>query len=207
MRTAAPLALAMLDLSLGDAAAAEERLERVVLEPGLGRLLPVRWERSSVSKPRRSWDSDGSTRLGAGSNRSCGALVVGACEARLRRPSSLGGSSCRAANDARRCHRRRRGGGPDPWGAAAALPRGACLVRARRGAASGAAEAPHARRSSARSRDSRKSAPGSGSSARSPSSVAWRATPEWLVPDGHGAPGRGLRPRARRIGRSRAPCS
>ena len=44
MRTAAPLALAMLDLSLGDVAAAEERLERVVSEPGLGRLLPVRWE-------------------------------------------------------------------------------------------------------------------------------------------------------------------
>ena len=44
IRTAAPLALAMLDLSLGDAAAARERLARVVSEPGLGRLLPLRWE-------------------------------------------------------------------------------------------------------------------------------------------------------------------
>jgi len=44
IRTAAPLALGMLDLSLGDAAAAHERLARVVSEPGLGRLLPVRWE-------------------------------------------------------------------------------------------------------------------------------------------------------------------
>jgi ATP/maltotriose-dependent transcriptional regulator MalT len=44
VRTAAPLALAMLDLSLGDPAAAHARLERVASEPGLGRLLPIRAE-------------------------------------------------------------------------------------------------------------------------------------------------------------------
>jgi DNA-binding CsgD family transcriptional regulator len=44
VRTAAPLAMAMLDLSLGDAAGAHARLERVASETGLGRLLPIRWE-------------------------------------------------------------------------------------------------------------------------------------------------------------------
>ena len=44
IRTAAPLALAVLDLSLGDAPAAHARLGLVMSEPGLGRLLPIRWE-------------------------------------------------------------------------------------------------------------------------------------------------------------------
>jgi ATP/maltotriose-dependent transcriptional regulator MalT len=44
VRTAAPLALAMLDLSLGEPAAAHERVAQVMSVPGLGRLLPVRWE-------------------------------------------------------------------------------------------------------------------------------------------------------------------
>jgi ATP/maltotriose-dependent transcriptional regulator MalT len=43
-RTAAPLAIAMLELSLGNAAAAHHQLERVLSEPGLGRLVPVGWE-------------------------------------------------------------------------------------------------------------------------------------------------------------------
>ncbi len=44
VRTTPPLALAMLDVSLGDAASAHARLGPVLAEPGLGRLLPVRWE-------------------------------------------------------------------------------------------------------------------------------------------------------------------
>ncbi len=44
VRTAPPLALAMLDVALGDAAGAHERLGPVLAEPGLGRLLPLRWE-------------------------------------------------------------------------------------------------------------------------------------------------------------------
>lgn len=43
-RTAASFALAMLELSQGDAAAAHDHLEPVMAEPGLGRLAPVRWE-------------------------------------------------------------------------------------------------------------------------------------------------------------------
>jgi ATP/maltotriose-dependent transcriptional regulator MalT len=44
VRTAPALALATLELSVGDPAAALERLAPVLSEPGLGRLLPVRWE-------------------------------------------------------------------------------------------------------------------------------------------------------------------
>jgi ATP/maltotriose-dependent transcriptional regulator MalT len=44
VRTAPGLALATLELALGTAAAALELLEPVLAEPGLGRLLPVRWE-------------------------------------------------------------------------------------------------------------------------------------------------------------------
>ena len=44
VRTAAGVALAMLDLSLGDPGGAHERLVPVLAEPGLGRLTPVRWE-------------------------------------------------------------------------------------------------------------------------------------------------------------------
>ena len=44
VRTAAGVALAMLDLSLGDPGGAHERLAPVMAEPGLGRLIPVRWE-------------------------------------------------------------------------------------------------------------------------------------------------------------------
>ncbi|MEA2612150.1 MAG: hypothetical protein QOI52_109 [Chloroflexota bacterium] len=43
-RTAAPLALGMLELSLGDSSAAHDQFVRVMSEPGLGRLSPVRWE-------------------------------------------------------------------------------------------------------------------------------------------------------------------
>ena len=43
-RTAAPFALAMLELSLGNATAAHDQLVRVMSEPGLGRLHPVNWE-------------------------------------------------------------------------------------------------------------------------------------------------------------------
>ena len=39
-----PVALAALDLSLGEAAAAHERLAPIMSEPGLGRLTPVHWE-------------------------------------------------------------------------------------------------------------------------------------------------------------------
>jgi ATP/maltotriose-dependent transcriptional regulator MalT len=44
VRTAPPLTLALLDLSLGDPAGALEQLAPVLAAPGLGRLLPVRWE-------------------------------------------------------------------------------------------------------------------------------------------------------------------
>jgi len=44
VRTAPSMALAMLDLSLGDPTEARDRLAPVLAEPGLGRLLPIRWE-------------------------------------------------------------------------------------------------------------------------------------------------------------------
>ena len=44
VRTAPDIALATLDVSLSDPGAAHERLGPVLAEPGLGRLLPIRWE-------------------------------------------------------------------------------------------------------------------------------------------------------------------
>ena len=177
VRTASPLALAMLDLSLGRPRGRARAAGPVVAEPGLGRLLPDPLgddRRARGGGPRRPRSE--STRPGVGSCRSSGghvdvvraAALAEALRARALVLSADGdhAAAARAAEEAV----------ADPCPALELpVPGGACLVHPRRGPSAIASEGRLA--SGLRDAPSKlftSSVPGSGSSGRRRSWVAWR---------------------------------